>query len=111
VTGASEGIGRVLAIKLAQSGYKITGVARSEEKLRALVNELGDGNSYLVADLATDAGQEKIAAELRSRHYDLLVNNAGIGENFHAIHHTDHNWPKPLKLPSAFQRQIQLDRG
>ena len=79
VTGASEGIGHELAKKLAKDGYSVTGVARSEAKLKDLVKELGTGHDLLVADLATEAGQDKVAKALKAQHFDLLVNNAGVG--------------------------------
>ncbi len=79
VTGASEGIGFAFAKKLASEGFTITAVARTETKLKDLIKELGTGHDYLVADLATDAGQKKTVDELMGTHYDLLVNNAGVG--------------------------------
>lgn len=79
VTGASGGIGRVFALALAREGYAVTAVARSEDKLTALMEELGEGHRYLVADLSDPQGVEVVAAELRASPYDLLVNNAGIG--------------------------------
>jgi short-subunit dehydrogenase len=79
VTGASAGIGRVFARALAKHGYEVTGVARNEEKLRSLVAELGAGHGYLVADLSTVDGQRNVAGALEREHYDLLVNNAGVG--------------------------------
>jgi hypothetical protein len=77
VTGASEGIGNVFAKRLAGEGYAITAVARSEKKLQQLVAELGAGHSYVVADLTTEAGQNKIAKLISEKHFDLLINNAG----------------------------------
>jgi len=79
VTGASEGIGRVFAQKLAKEGFTVTGVARSESKLQGLVKEIGAKHGYIVADLSTESGQKKIAKELGENHYDLLINNAGVG--------------------------------
>jgi uncharacterized protein len=91
VTGASGGIGRSFAIKLAQEGYLITAVARNEERLEGLIAELSgnlpegtdgdldDGHSYMVADLSTIKGAKLVAKELTEVHYDLLINNAGIG--------------------------------
>ena len=79
VTGASEGIGKVFAKKLSEKGYTITGVARNESNLKGLIQEIGQKHKYIVADLSTDAGQLKAAEELDKGHYDLLVNNAGVG--------------------------------
>jgi hypothetical protein len=77
VTGASEGIGNVFARRLAADGYVVTAAARSEEKLKRLTGELGVEHSYVVADLATEAGQDKIVRAISGQHFDLLVNNAG----------------------------------
>lgn len=79
ITGASDGIGRAIAKKLAEEGYQITAVARNEAKLKSLVQELGKDHTYLIADLSTEEGQNRVAEELTSKHYDLLVNNAGVG--------------------------------
>ncbi len=78
VTGASEGIGYVFAKRLAAEGYDVTAVARNEGKLKQLVAEIGGGHSYIVADLTTEAGQDKISQTIAGRHFDLLINNAGI---------------------------------
>jgi short-subunit dehydrogenase len=84
VTGASEGLGRAFAKRLAAEGYQITGVARNEDRLKALMQELGeDAHTYQVADLATPEGVEQISAILTQNHYHLLVNNAGIGSDGH----------------------------
>ncbi len=79
VTGASEGIGNIFAKELAKQGYEITAVARNEAKLKELIQALGPEHSLIAADLSTEAGQKKVVAELTSQHYDLLVNNAGVG--------------------------------
>lgn len=81
VTGASSGIGLTFARELAAAGYAVTAVARGEDRLRALVRELGPGHRYLVADLATAEGQERVAAELAQHPVDLLVNNAGTAHH------------------------------
>lgn len=80
VTGASEGIGRAFAKKLADNGYTLTLVARNEARLKELTHELqGTGHSYLVADLATDAGMDSVAHKLGAQHHQVLINNAGNG--------------------------------
>ncbi len=80
VTGASEGLGRAFTKRLAGDGYQVVAVARNEVRLQELVGELGDGgHSFLTADLCEIAGVAEVAAVLTSRHFDLLVNNAGLG--------------------------------
>ncbi|MBK8088811.1 MAG: SDR family NAD(P)-dependent oxidoreductase [Chitinophagaceae bacterium] len=79
ITGASEGLGREFAKQLVTNGYNITAVARNENKLKQLVNEIGNNHSYIVADLTTVEGQDKIVQTILEQHFDLLINNAGIG--------------------------------
>jgi hypothetical protein len=80
VTGASEGLGRAFAKRLADDGYQVVAVARNEARLQTLVGELGDGgHCFLTADLCETAGVVEVAAALTSKHFDLLVNNAGLG--------------------------------
>jgi short-subunit dehydrogenase len=79
VTGASSGIGAEFARALARDGYRVTGVARSEDKLKDLVREIGQHHRFLIADLS-DAGQlRKVADDVEREGYDLVVNNAGYG--------------------------------
>ena len=79
VTGASEGIGNSFAKKLAKDGYTITAVARNESKLKELISAIGSEHKYIIADLSTESGQKLITEELSKTHYNLLVNNAGVG--------------------------------
>jgi uncharacterized protein len=79
VTGASGGIGRAIAVRLVKEGYQITAVSRDATKLKNLIKELGDGHTFFEADLSTEAGQEKVVKALQTDHYNLLVNNAGVG--------------------------------
>ncbi|MFD5147051.1 SDR family NAD(P)-dependent oxidoreductase [Streptomyces sp. NPDC058401] len=81
VTGATSGIGRAFARELAAAGWTVTAVARGEDRLRALVAELGPGHRHLAADLSTPEGQELVAAELRRRPVNLLVNSAGTAHH------------------------------
>ncbi len=81
VTGASEGIGRVFAKRLAAQGYGVTAVARNADRLQSLLGELeGAGHSALIADLSTQSGISAVVTELtKGDSYSLLVNNAGFG--------------------------------
>ncbi len=78
VTGASRGIGEATARRLARDGAKLVLVARREDRLRALADELG-GATVVAADLTDDDAPQRIAEAVESEHgrLDLLVNNAG----------------------------------
>ena len=79
VTGASSGIGEVFARELAKSGYRVTCVARSKEKLESLTRELGPGHRVLVADLGDPGQIQRVVEDIEKTGYSLLVNNAGYG--------------------------------
>jgi uncharacterized protein len=83
VTGASQGIGAEIARELARRGHRLVLVARNEDKLQALADEVvGEGGlaDVLPADLAdrpTRAALPDRIAELGVT-ADILVNNAGF---------------------------------
>ena len=85
ITGASTGIGAAFARKLAARGRNVLLVARSEDKLIALCNELGRLTSiraqYVALDLRTpDAGAQLLEeTKKRELEIDMLINNAGYG--------------------------------
>jgi short-subunit dehydrogenase len=78
ITGASSGVGRALAVALDKLGVqRIVLVARRQDALESLANQLRCEAVVCVADLSTDAGMALAKAELTG--VDLLVNNAGFG--------------------------------
>ncbi|MCB9708361.1 MAG: SDR family oxidoreductase [Myxococcales bacterium] len=80
VTGASGGIGRCFAKHLAEEGFAVTLVSRNTERLNQVAESLaGDGHRVLAADLSTDPDVQRVCADIAQSHYDLLINNAGIG--------------------------------
>jgi short-subunit dehydrogenase len=87
VTGASMGIGRALATRLAAAHRDVVLVARSEDKLRALASELearhGVTAHVIACDLGTPEGIERVVDEVRGADLEVewLVNNAGFGTN------------------------------
>ena len=83
VTGASSGFGAVFARSLRRRGYHLVLVARREDRLLSLQQELGGPEAALVMpqDLAIPGGAAHLLRELEARalDVDLLVNNAGSG--------------------------------
>jgi len=85
ITGASSGIGAEIARELARRGLGVTLVARREERLRELADELGADHGVraetIAADVSEERPREQLADELRNRGLtvDVLVNNAGFG--------------------------------
>lgn len=81
ITGGSDGIGLAVAkLFAADPDASVTLVARSERKLKDAVASLpGRGHDYVVADLSLRPGAEAVARQLTSKHYDILINNAGVG--------------------------------
>jgi len=85
ITGASSGIGEAFARKLAARGHNLLLVARSEDKLITLCNELGRARSIRAEYVAIDLSERDAPARLfeetqkRELQIDLLINNAGFG--------------------------------
>jgi NAD(P)-dependent dehydrogenase (short-subunit alcohol dehydrogenase family) len=78
VTGGSSGIGAALARELRGRGWDCVLVARGEERLRPLAEELGA--EWELCDVGDREAVERMAAAVVERHprLSLLVNNAGI---------------------------------
>jgi short-subunit dehydrogenase len=85
VTGASAGIGAELARELARRGHGVTLVARREDRLRALADELerdhGVRAEVVAASVSERDQRQELAAEIERRGLtvEVLVNNAGFG--------------------------------
>ncbi|HZJ25658.1 MAG TPA: SDR family oxidoreductase [Acidimicrobiia bacterium] len=84
VTGASSGIGAEIARGLASRGLGVTLVARREDRLRALADEVATAHGVraevVTADLTDEASRTRILTEITERglSVDMLVNNAGF---------------------------------
>jgi len=84
ITGGSSGIGAAFARKLASRGYDLLLIARREDRLRSIADELRALHRVeaepLIADLTIDADRDRVAARiLNAPDLALLVNNAGFG--------------------------------
>ena len=87
ITGASSGIGEAFAKRLAAEKHNLVLVARSEEKLRALCDELaakhGVTCNYVAVDLTEAGGFETLVDESTKNGWEIdwLINNAGFGSS------------------------------
>jgi 3-oxoacyl-[acyl-carrier protein] reductase len=81
ITGASRGIGRAIAIRLASEGYHLALNGRNEAALNEtveLVKKAGGEASLIFSDLSSGLGIEKVVEEMGAEPLHLLVNNAGV---------------------------------
>ncbi len=115
VTGASRGIGRAIAIALAQEGYRVVMVARSKELLDELhrqLDERGLATLPLAADITTSDAIDRIVTETLqwSGSIDVLVNNAGIGVFKRAVEMSaeefDAMWMLNVRAPVMLARAV-----
>lgn len=84
VTGASQGIGRAVALGLLADGFRVVLAARRAEPLEALVEEARQQGSEALAvpcDVTDAASVEALFTRIRDTYgrLDLLFNNAGVG--------------------------------
>jgi NADP-dependent 3-hydroxy acid dehydrogenase YdfG len=84
ITGASKGIGRVLALTLAEAGHAVGLVARSADDLATLKAEIeakGGKAEVFVGDVANEKLAKKAVEKMVKRFgkLDIMINNAGFG--------------------------------
>ncbi|MGN7382218.1 SDR family NAD(P)-dependent oxidoreductase [Paenibacillus sp. SAFN-117] len=81
VTGASSGIGELLSRKIAAEGAFPVMMARSEDKLRQISEEIQEEHEWMPVDVRDEDQVNRAMAQVLSKHgrIDVLVNNAGYG--------------------------------
>jgi len=109
VTGASQGIGRAIAIRLAAEGAQVALAARNQEKLAEVAAEIaavgGIARSFAL-DMASEESIKACAKEVIA-HFgkiEILVNNAGITRDTLSLRMRRHDWDDVLttNLTGAF---------
>ena len=109
VTGASQGIGRASAIRLAKEGAAVAVAARSQDKLNEVVNQITAGGGQAAAFPLDVADEEQIKATMKAAiaqfgKIDILVNNAGITRDQLVMRMKRADWDSVLQtnLTSAY---------
>jgi short-subunit dehydrogenase len=102
ITGASQGIGRALAVAAAARGARILAAARSEDLLAELAREVraAGGTIETVRADITSAADRQTMLDSALQHFgglDVLVNNAGVGATGHFVE------VAPQRLRSIFE--------
>lgn len=109
ITGASQGIGRTCAVRLAKEGAAVAVAARSQEKLNELVNEITAAGGKATAFALDVADEEQIKSSVKAviaqfGKIDILVNNAGITRDQLVMRMKRADWDAVLQtnLTSAY---------
>jgi 3-oxoacyl-[acyl-carrier protein] reductase len=109
VTGASQGIGRACALRLAKEGASVAVAARNQEKLSEVVREIAAGGANAAAFPLDVADEEQIKSAIKAAiaqfgKIDILVNNAGITRDQLVMRMKRADWDAVLQtnLTSAY---------
>ena len=109
VTGASRGIGRSIALRLARHGRHVVAVARAADQLASLVSEIsGAGGSAEAApcDIGNSVALAALVESIAERHerLDILVNNAGMARDGLMLRMSDEDFDAVISvnLKAAF---------
>lgn len=111
VTGASQGLGRAIALELAREGVRVFGTARNEEMLNSLKKDIvtlrGPEPVVFVQEfLAPDAPKNIGAAALAALgHVDIIINNAGASQPVEPVA-PEEDWERGMNLGFTRQRQL-----
>jgi 3-oxoacyl-[acyl-carrier protein] reductase len=109
VTGASQGIGRGCALRLAKDGAAVAVAARNHEKLNELVNEITAAGGNAAAFVLDVVDEEQIKSAIKAAiaqfgKIDILVNNAGVTRDQLVMRMKRADWDAVLQtnLTSAY---------
>ncbi|CRK85510.1 3-oxoacyl-[acyl-carrier-protein] reductase FabG [Candidatus Providencia siddallii] len=94
VTGASRGIGKAIALKLAKYGATVIGTATSEEGAKAITIYLNGNGKGLMLNVTNSTSIEKILVKIREifGEIDILINNAGITRDNLLVRMKENEW-------------------
>jgi len=97
VTGATRGIGRAIAQRLAQDGATVVGTATTDEgaaAISAMLAEAGNAGTGMRLDVKDAAATESVLKDIESRFgaVGILVNNAGVTRDNLLLRMKDEEW-------------------
>ena len=101
ITGASNGLGKQIAMGYAMAGAQVMLVARGEEKLKALKEQLaGYDVEYCCADVSVSEDVQRMVKETIDRFgkIDILVNNAGTTRRGPMIEYPDEEYDRIIAV-------------
>ncbi len=100
VTGAGNGIGRAIALRLASEGARVVLADVNEEDARGVADEIGDGTLVQKADVTQDGDVEALVGRTVSEWggLDVMVNNAGVGVAGTAVTTTEGEYDRVMDV-------------
>lgn len=103
VTGGTSGLGRAIAVGMAQAGARVAVGSRDAAKVADAARELseyGDGHRALQLDVADLASVERVVAQVveRSGGLDILVNAAGVIQKTPSLELSREDWERVLAI-------------
>ena len=103
VTGAGRGIGKAVALTLAEAGCRLVLAARTAVELSEVqrtIEKGGGAAAFVTADLTKDADVERLVAESRLPFgsVDILINNAGWGKRAPVVKAEVPDWDQTFRV-------------
>lgn len=113
ITGGGQGLGRAMAVELAQSGAKLALIDLNEEQLQTtvkLIEQLGSTAKYYLANVTNEKEVEEIFEKINQDFdgFDGLINNAGVLRDGMLVKAKDGVVTKKMSL-SQFQSVIDVN--
>ncbi len=107
VTGASQGIGQVIATRLAEEGAKVVLAARTKANLEATAQKITDGGGtclVLPTDITVESAVSQMVVDTLSAHgtIDILINNSGVAGEMGLLEDAISEFGKAEKDPSRY---------
>jgi 3-oxoacyl-[acyl-carrier protein] reductase len=115
VTGATRGIGRAIAARLAEAGATVVGTATTADGAASIGEALGAHGTGMVLDVTDGGAVDRTLSDIETRHgaVGILVNNAGVTRDNLLLRMKDDEWDAVLatNLKAAYRLSKAVLRG